>query len=1009
MVILYHCGEEGMISVGNNSGKHGANQLSSLFKNKKDITAEDNTDKNLLQHYSVSLAMYHPDLIVVLSPNGEILSQNRGSINEFFGYTPSESFDHEELLSKKDYHQLKSALYQALKGKTIRNEMTFLNKYKETLHTNLTFIPIKHLNGSIEGVSIIVRDNTTHQQTLAELELNKSHLEHAQQIAKIGSWEYVIDDDEIFCSDYTYDIFGLDKSQSTVSMDTPFEFMHPDDYEKSRNIVESAIAKGTSYISEFRIYHGKTNKIRYLRVQAEVMWKNNKPYKFVGVVRDYTTQQLLEIKMDESKRNTRRLLDYLAVGFWLKEYDTGKVEYISKGAEEILQYPLKELYNDPKIWLNIVHSSDKEKVMEKQSILTKGKSLSHKYRINCGDGTTKWVYDQTVPWFNDEGELTHLFGMLADATSEIEMQEQLKHFATHDTLTALPNQRSLYEKVDDLCKDEPSNNFALFYLDLDRFQLINDSLGYQIGDEVLKKVASRLLSAIPDGGYLARISSNDFIVLFEKYSSKEFIFNLAEQIIEAIEEPVTVDGYEMYVTTSIGISFFPEDGDNKLTLIESAHAALFHAKQLGKNNYQLYSFTRDITSYKKYVLEKDMRKAIEKEEFEIYYQPQVATSTGVIKGAEALIRWNHEEWGMVSPGEFIPLAEENHLIHQIGDWVIENVCKQIRIWKDKGYTVRPISINVSPIRLMKKGLVEFVADLLNKYDVPAKFLELEITEGSLLKSEKNVLNTLDGLRELGVKIAIDDFGTGFASLTYLREFNADTIKIDQVFVQNINEENKKDTAIISSVLHLAKGMDMKVIAEGVEEYEQLNFLKQKECDEIQGYLFSKPVSLDIFEQMLETGYIKPTKPKVNKMPEDERRSFYRLKFPTPALGEMTIMEVNEKKVNLGSAQVLVEDIGLGGLKILSSLKLPVSSTIKLTFNIELMGEDFQLYGLLVWKDEAKRDTFHYGIEFNISEPEEDRLAGVINKMSVLLRLNHTIPDTNFINQNPYTYIQKNNT
>ncbi|MGP4108203.1 EAL domain-containing protein [Virgibacillus sp. L01] len=995
--------------MGNNSDKHGSNLLSLLFKERKDNTTEDDSDKNLLQHYSASLAMYHPDLIVVLSPNGEILSQNRGSINEFLGYTPSESLDHKSALSKKNYHQLKSAFYQALKGETSRHELTVLNKYKETLHINLTFIPVKQSNEAIEGVSIIVRDNTIHQQTLEELELNKSHLEYAQQIAEIGSWEYVIDDDEIFCSDYTYDIFGLDKSQSNVSMDTPFEFMHPDDYEKASTTVRQAIEKGTSYVSEFRIFHGKTNETRYLRVQAEVMRKHNKPYKLIGVVRDYTTQQLLETRMDESKRNTRRLLDHLSVGFWLKEYDTGKVEYVSKGTEEILQYPLDTLYNEAVIWQNMVHASDKEEVMEQQKLLTQGKSLSHKYRINCGDGTTKWVYDQTLPWFNDEGQLTHLFGMLADATGEIEMQEQLKHFATHDTLTALPNQRSLYEKVDNLCKDEQSNQFALFYLDLDRFQLINDSLGYQIGDEVLKKVASRLLSTLTDGGYLARISSNDFIVLFEDYPSKEFIFNLAERIIEVIEEPVTVEEYEMYVTTSIGISFYPEDGDNKLNLIESAHAALFHAKQLGKNNYQLYSFTRDITSYKKYVLEKDMRKAIEKEEFEIYYQPQVATSTGVIQGAEALIRWNHEQWGMVSPGEFIPLAEENHLIHQIGDWVIENVCKQIRIWKDKGYTVRPISINVSPIRFMKKGLVEFVADLLNKYDVPAKFLELEITEGSLLKSEKNVLNTLDGLRELGVKIAIDDFGTGFASLTYLREFNADTIKIDQVFVQNINEENKKDTAIISSVLHLAKGMEMKVIAEGVEEYEQLNFLKQKECDEIQGYLFSKPVALDTFEQMLETGYIKPTKPKVNKKPEDERRSFYRLKFPSPALGEMTIIEVNEKKVNLGSAQVLVEDIGLGGLKILSSLKLPVNSTIKLTFDIELMGEEFQLDGLLVWKDEAKRDTFHYGIEFNISEHEEDRLAGVINKMSVLLRLNHTIPDTNFINQNPYTYIQKNNT
>ncbi|WP_164670241.1 EAL domain-containing protein [Virgibacillus doumboii] len=969
---------------------------------------KDNLDRNDILDYYASLAMHHPDLIVIISPEGKVISQNKGSMNEFLGYSPDETIDHKEYLPKKSYHNLKYAFYEAMKGNTSRHEITLLNKYEQIIHAVVSAIPIKKADGDVKGVYFIVRDNTEHKQTMELLELHKSHLEHAQQISKIGSWEYLIDEDHLTCSDYFYDIFGYTQDESDT-MAKLFEFVYPDDYDNAYNVVTKAIEKGVSYVCDFRIRHGETGELRYLKSQAEAVWKNNKPYKLVGVVKDYTTQQLLENKMEETKQNTKLLLDNLTVGFWMRNLSTGEMDYISNGAEELLGYPLQELYDMPDLWEKLIHPKDKEITLNRRELMMNGEIVRDYYRILCGDGTTKWVADQTIPWTNDSSKVTHSFGMLIDITAEMEMQHQLEYFSTHDQLTALPNQRSLYSKIDELCKSESGRNFALLYLDLDRFQLINDSLGYQIGDEVLKKVANGLLSAIAEGAYLARISSNDFIVVVEDYSTQEFIFQMAERIIESIEKTITVDEYELHVTTSIGISFFPEDGNDKLSLIESAHAALYRAKQLGKNNYQLYSSSKDITSFKKFVLERDMRKAIDNEEFEIYYQPQVETDTGVITGAEALIRWNHADWGLVSPGEFIPLAEENHLVHQIGEWVIENVCRQIRMWKDQGYNIRPISVNLSPIQFMKKGLVEFVAEQLSRNDLPAKYLELEITEGSLLKNEKVVLNTMEGLRGLGIKVAVDDFGTGYASMVYLREFNADTIKIDQIFIQNIANENDKDRAIISSVLHLAKGLGMKVIAEGVEEYDQLEFLKQKECDLIQGYLFSKPVPLETLEQMLQTGYLKPTKRKIEKAPEEERRNYYRLEFPSPVLGEMTIIEINKRKVSLGSADVLIEDIGLGGLKIVSSLKLPVNSEIKLNFKVELIGEEFQLNGHLAWKNEAKGDTFFYGIEFNITESEEDRLAAVINKMSVLLRANNDIPDTNFINQNPYAYIRKNHT
>ncbi|MFD1040089.1 EAL domain-containing protein [Virgibacillus byunsanensis] len=989
------------------------NFLTQLFKKDSDRRRSashklvDHPNDNTLLNYYASLAVYHPDLIIVISTDGKVISQNRSSINELLGYSPDENINYEQLLSKEKYSSLHSAFYKTLKGKPRTQEVSILTKYGQRLFVTATFIPIKKADNTVVGIFLVVQNNTSHQELKHSLELKERHLTHAQQIAEIGSWEYIIGEDRFYASDNSYDIFGIEKTDSEPSMDIPLKYTHPDDSLKVRNTLEKAIKKGIDYTIDYRIFHGKTNQLRYLKVHAEVLWQDKKPYKLIGIVKDETTQKELEIQMDKTQKDLRHIFNNLHVGIWMKEYDTNKVTYVSKWIEEITQIPLDLLYNDDATWENMVHPAHIQEVFEHQKLLKDGETIFHQYRINCMDGTTKWVFDQTVPYFNDEGKLTHLFGLIADITPEVEMRQQLDYFATHDMLTALPNQRNIYDKLDSMCEAN-KHRFALLYLDLDRFKLINDSLGYQIGDEVLKRTSNRLLSALPTTGYIGRISSNDFIVIIDDYKTKDSIYELAGDMINRIEEQITIDGYELNITTSIGISFYPENGDNKLTLIESAHAALYQAKQHGKNNFQIFSYSKDITSYKKYVLEKDMRKAIDKQEFELYYQPQVETNTGVIRGAEALIRWHHAEWGLVSPGEFIPLAEENHLINHIGDWVIQKVCSQLREWKDNGYSLRPISINVSPIRFMKKGLVDLVKTELEKHNIPAKYLEIEITESSLLKNEKNVLAALEGLKSLGVKIAIDDFGTGYASLNYLREFDADTIKIDQIFIQNITADNKKDTAIISSVLHLAKGLEMKVIAEGVEEYEQLEFLKQNECDEIQGYLFSKPVPLDTYEQMLQTGYIKPTKPKVNAIPEDERRSFYRVEFPYHVLGEMSILEVNERKVELGSAPVIIEDIGLGGLKILSSLKLPVNSTIKFKFHIKLMGENFYLNGDLVWKNEGKGDTFYYGIKFDINEPDEDRLAAVINKMTVLINLNHDIPDTDLIKGNPYAYLQKNN-
>ncbi|WP_416149895.1 EAL domain-containing protein [Salipaludibacillus sp. HK11] len=958
-----------------------------------------------LSETETSIVFNHPYLILTFTENGEFISpDNENKLKTFLGYTSHQELNYKQLISNKSYMALSNAFKNALKGSTERLEITVSKKDKSTMNVLVTTLPIRNTSNFDDEVHIIIEDYTELLKLTQQLEVKQSHLTFAQEIADIGSWEYFIEKDSLYCSDQFYTIFGYNKFDDD-SMEKPFEYIHPDDYERLRSDVNEAINRGTSYQSEFRIYHGNTNKLRYIKVEAESVLKENIPYKLVGIVKDDTEKKQLEDELTNANNNLRHITDNLSAGTWMKEFNSGKVKFLSKGLEEILQISLDKIYEEPAVWEGMIHPEDRNEVEKQQQLLVVGESIKHKYRIITGDGTTKWILDQTVPWLNEKGELKDLFGVIVDITAEVEMENRLNYIVSHDPLTSLPNQRSLYEKLDIICGSE-ENKFSILYLDLDRFNIINDSLGYQVGDEVLKHVAKQIVSIIPENTYVARLSSNDFIIIVQNYTTKENIVNLAGKIIKQIEQPFHIMQYDLHITTSIGISFFPEDGDNKLTLLENAHYALYQAKQQGKNNYKLYTFAGGISSYKQLVLEKDMRKAIINEEFEMYYQPQVDVHNGLLQSAEALIRWNHKDWGIVSPGEFIPLAEDNHLIHQMTDWVITKVCSQLRVWKINGYTIHPISINISPIRFFRKGLFDLVRKQLEINRIPAKYLEFEITERSLLKLEKNVLSTLAAIRELGVKVSIDDFGTGYASLNYLREFDADILKIDQVFIKNIESDNKKDAAIVSSILHLAKGLNMKIVAEGVEKIEQLEFLKQKDCDLIQGYLFSKPVPTKAFEQIMKTGYLIPIKENQKEVPKQEGRKFYRFEFLHCLQGKLEITEVNKKQVNLASSLILIKDISLGGMKLLSTLLLPINSPIKFMFYFTLLDVAFEIEGTLIWKNEVQDSTIYYGAKFDISKLDESKLADIINKMIDLRNLNEEIPGTAFIEEESNFYLRR---
>ena len=830
----------------NDMNYHKFNQL---FTDRK-LNQEVNKD---FFNYFTSLTNNHPNIVIVLSKFGKVLSLNYKKLQALLGKPIINDDDFQQFIFGDNIDLFEDTFNKTLQGHTEKCNMQIKNIHNQTLFLELTFIPIL-IEEDIVGIYLIITDNTDKTELKQELMLWENHLNYAQQIAEIGSWEYVFNEDKLICSKNFYNMLGLDY-QKYISINKPFKQIHPEDLDISLQYLKKAIYDGENYTHKVRVYHRKTKELKHIKVHAEVFFEEGKPAKIFGIIKDETYQTLLKKKLIEQNEDYKSIFDNLTSGIWMREKIGGKFLFASKGLESILEIPLSTLYEDSKAWYNMIQPVHLPELENGKKKMINGQSFQWIYRINSGSGTTKWLLEEVIPRLDDHGQITNIFGLVTDITYEIEKEHTINYLSNYDNLTGLPNQQSLFKKMDLMCEsDDP---YAILYFDLDRFNIINDSLGYFIGDETLKFIAQRLEKVMPKDSYLARLSSNDFIMIIKNYNNKKEVLQYAKKVIKKIREPFTIQDYELNISTSIGITFYPEEGREKLTLLKNAHTALYKAKKDGKSTYKLSSDEGDLSSYKKYALDRDMRKAISNEEFELHFQPQVETGNGSLCGAEALIRWNHKEWGLVSPGEFIPLAEENHMINGITDWVIEKVCQLLKEWKEKGLPIIPIAINVPPIRFMKKGLFQHVKTQLEHYGIDPFYLEFEITEDTLLNIESSVYSTIQSLKDLGIRIAVDDFGTGYASLASIRKFKPNKIKIDKIFIDNINNEDKVDNGIICATLNLAKSLEMNVVAEGVEEFEQLKFLKKNDCDVIQGYLFSKPVNKEMFEHIMKAGYLSP--------------------------------------------------------------------------------------------------------------------------------------------------------
>jgi diguanylate cyclase (GGDEF)-like protein len=444
------------------------------------------------------------------------------------------------------------------------------------------------------------------------------------------------------------------------------------------------------------------------------------------------------------------------------------------------------------------------------------------------------------------------YGVARDITERKLAEDTINFQAYHDLLTNLPNRALLRDRLSLAISQAKREDemLAVMFLDLDRFKNINDSLGHVVGDELLQQVSTRLKSCVREGDTLARFGGDEFTLLLPKITrGKEDVSSIAEKINDVLKDPFVIDNNELYVSASIGISIYPRDGTNMDLLIKHADIAMYHVKDTGKNNYKFYSDDMTTPYFQNLSLETGIHKALDNDEFHLMYQPQINLKTGEIVGVEALLRWDHPEHGMITPAEFVPFAEETGMIVEIGHWVLRNACAELRRWRDAGLPEIRMSINMSARQLAEKAIVKHISNILKDYGIPGHCLEIEITENTIMSDMDSVIQKLKALSKKGVFIAIDDFGTGYSSLSYLHKLPIHTLKIDRAFIKEVNMQHSGNS-IINTIVAMARGLNLNVIAEGVETQQQLEYLQEIECSEAQGFLFGKPLPADVITQLL---------------------------------------------------------------------------------------------------------------------------------------------------------------
>jgi diguanylate cyclase (GGDEF)-like protein len=563
-------------------------------------------------------------------------------------------------------------------------------------------------------------------------------------------------------------------------------------------------------------------------------------------------QRVVELHRAEDK--LAGVLESIDNVVWSICATTHEVLYLNPAAEVVYGRPVADFYSSKSLWLSIVHPDDHSRVKDSLAELPTAGALTLQYRIVQPDGRVRWLENRARIVFCPDGKPIRMDGVSSDISERKMHDEQMAYQANHDALTGLPNRHLLNDRIAQALTQSRRTGrpLGILFLDLDGFKFINDSFGHSLGDALLKAVATKLRAIVRESDTVARQGGDEFVIMLSDLEHAEDATEVARKVLDALSLPLQVEGHNLHVTASIGVSVYPQDGSSGELLLKRADAAMYQSKEQGRSGFQCYTREMGTQLDERMELQSALRHALEREQFELYYQPQVDLSDGRISGMEALIRWRHPELGMVSPALFIPLAEQTGLIVPIGEWVLKTACRQLKAWHNAGYPQLSVAVNMSARQFHQRNIVQLVREVLSDTGLSAAHLELELTESTLMRNTDGVIETLRQLKSIGVALAMDDFGTGYSSLSYLKRFPIDVIKIDQSFTFDLT--NSEDAASITrAIIAMAESLGLRTVAEGVETAAQLEFLSAHKCGAIQGYYFSHPLPVSEMTAVLRAG------------------------------------------------------------------------------------------------------------------------------------------------------------
>lgn len=674
------------------------------------------------------------------------------------------------------------------------------------------------------------------RRVIKSLERNRERLREAQQLAQIGSWELDLLSNRLYWSSQLYEIFEIDPAQGPADYEAFLDVVHPDDRQRVDAVYQQSIANRQSYDVEHRLLM-PDGRIKLVREKGESFFDAaGKAIRSIGTTQDVTEQHRLESQM--------RLL---GVAF----HHSGEAIMITDHDNRIVTVNTA--------FTRLTGYSQEEVVGKNPSILSAGRTSKDLYermwaaislkgywqgeiwdRRKDGGVYPKWL---SISVMRDEsGKIRYHIAHFSDVSAERAAEAKLHHMAHHDMLTGLSNRVSLKDRLGHalaLARRE-SSRVALLFIDLDRFKSINDTLGHHVGDELLICVSQRLRQCVRESDLVARLGGDEFVVMLPGLDQSAAAASVAEKIVASVGEPYPIGAHTLYTTPSVGIAIYPEDGADGESLMRNADAAMYHAKAAGRNNFQFFDAKMNELAVERLNIEHALRHALSRDEFRLHFQPVIDIRTGRVASIEALVRWQHPERGLLAPGFFIGVAEETGLIQAIGDWVLRAACRQLADFRAAGIADVRMAINISALQMRNGNLPVLAQGIMAAYSLQAGDLIFEITESVAMEQPKETVRILDQLHAMGIQLALDDFGTGYSSLSYLKLFALDTLKLDRSFVEEIGVD-ADGQIICDATIGLAHSLRLRLVAEGVETQEQLDYLQARGCHYVQGYLFSRPL------------------------------------------------------------------------------------------------------------------------------------------------------------------------